>query len=227
MRYVSWDGKDFPVPEIKTMGDNSSAIRDGFVRQRRNLIGISVALFLYKKLGLVIDGINILGNTARIRDPSGVTLLLWLAWAYFFVRYYQYFRDLPDKGSSSAYHTHVHRLARHLAQEKITRSVRAREELAGKTPHVTFKKIDVYRAYTRPWEFSLWELEVEADVAYECEGGVEARSLGKQKLNLSWREMAVPKVKAILHVGLNTHFVTEYYLPFLIALVPVASWIFN
>ena len=205
------------------MADKSEAIRDGFVRQRRNLIGTSLALFLYEKLGIVIDSINILGNTARITDPSSVTALLWIAWGYFLLRYYQYFRDMPDKGLSGAYHGWLSPLAKRVARKTFIRSVVGHEEFGGNTPHFTFKTLDVYRAYTRPWELGLWELEIEADVTYEIEGGVEARSLGKRRLNLSWKELAIAKVRSLLHVGLNTHFVTEYFLPFLIGLVPVAN----
>jgi len=209
------------------MADDPGSIHQGFVRQRRNIVATSIALFLYEKLGIVIDSINILGNTARITDPSSVTTLLWIAWSYFFLRYYQYFRDTPDKGLSKAYQGHVHRLARSVAQKKLMKSVKVPEEFAGKTPHFIFKTLDVYRAYTRLWELGLWELEIEADVAYAVEGGSEVRSLGKNRLNLSWKELVIAKVRSVLHVGLNTHFTTEYFLPFLIALVPVAYWIFT
>lgn len=209
------------------MADDSGAVRDGFVRQRRNLVGTSVAFFLYEKLGIVIDSINILGNTARITDPSSVTGLLWIAWSYFLLRYYQYFRDVPDKGFIGAYHGRVHFLARRVAWKKFIRSVAEQEEFAGTTPHFTLKTLNVYRAYTRPWELGLWEVEIEADVTYEIEGGVEARNLGKRKLNLSWNELAIAKFRSLLHVGVNTHFATEYFLPFLIAFVPVVYRIIN
>lgn len=206
------------------MADVSDAIREGFVRQRRNLIGMSVILVLYEKLEIVIDSISILGNTARINDPSRVTLLLWIAWGYFLIRYYQYFRDTPDKGFSTSYHSRLHALARRVAQSKFRREFIPTEKFDDVKGPLDFRfgDITVWSAYPH-----YWDLEMNVDVSYRTETGVANHSLHGCKINLSWKDLAIPKVRSLLHVALNTRLVSEYLLPFFIAVVPVAYWIFT
>ena len=77
-------------------------IRKGFVAERRNLLITSFALFFYQQAGLQIEKINILGNDAKISDPLWIAFALWVLWIYFFVRFYQYFRRIPDTGFQKA-----------------------------------------------------------------------------------------------------------------------------
>ena len=74
-----------------------------FIRQRRNLIVISLILLGVEAFGLEIKRINALGNEILIQNPGMVNVALWLAWAYWFIRYYQYFHDLQDRGFKTAY----------------------------------------------------------------------------------------------------------------------------
>ncbi len=80
------------------MTTDSDHIREGFVRQRRSLIAASLGLLLYVSSGIRLDAINVLGNTFSIARPALVPTALWVAWGYFFLRYYQYLRDLSDTG---------------------------------------------------------------------------------------------------------------------------------
>lgn len=66
---------------------------DGFVRQRRNLIVISIVLFFVQGTGLTLTEINILGNKADLTDPFLLESVLWVAWAYLLLRYWQAFKE--------------------------------------------------------------------------------------------------------------------------------------
>src|SRR2546429_8825377 len=85
------------------MPRSESAIYADFQRQRRVLVPMSLLLVFYEASGVRIEQITILGNTFPITDPSLVPVGLWIAWFYFCVRYYQYFRDLPDREFSAGW----------------------------------------------------------------------------------------------------------------------------
>lgn len=73
-------------------------IRDGFVRQRRNLIIMSLVVLFSELAGLKIEKISIFGNEATIGKPELVTITLWIFLFYWLIRYYQYFHEIGDKG---------------------------------------------------------------------------------------------------------------------------------
>jgi len=200
------------------MDTGSDSIRDGFVRQRRSLVAISLVLFFYQTSGVVIESINVLGNTLRLTNPPRVSAVLWIGWFYFLLRYYQHFRDTPDKGISAAYYGRLHILARRVAQKKFKRDFVPDEKFADrKGPlHFNFSRMEVFSAYP-----SFWEIEVNADVSYQTETGVASHHLGNRKLNLSRTELLIPRVRSLLHVIVDTRLVTEYFLPYLVALIPV------
>jgi hypothetical protein len=59
-----------------------------FVRQRRNLILISLLMLFYKVADLKLTQIDILGNHATIGNPSIVTFALGIVFFYYLWRYY-------------------------------------------------------------------------------------------------------------------------------------------
>ncbi len=65
---------------------------EGILRQRRNLIILSV-LIAFLKFGQVdINQVSVLGiSFGKFGNPSGVYLFAWIIWGYFFYRYWQYF----------------------------------------------------------------------------------------------------------------------------------------
>jgi hypothetical protein len=65
-------------------------IREMFIRQRRNLMGISIILLFVTLSGLKVNKVNILGNELIITNPFIVTLALWIAFIYWYWRYTTY-----------------------------------------------------------------------------------------------------------------------------------------
>lgn len=78
-------------------------LREGFVRQRRNLIISSLVLIFAQASGLTITKLNIFGNELGLAHPYSVITALWIATWYWAIRYYQYFTELKPIGIKSAY----------------------------------------------------------------------------------------------------------------------------
>lgn len=66
------------------------------LRQRRNLILISVLLLAFVFLKIKVDKLSILGSEITVENPQGILVFVWIIWAYFLVRYYQFLREKSD-----------------------------------------------------------------------------------------------------------------------------------
>lgn len=61
---------------------------DHFVKQRRNIVIISLILIFYHVAGLNFKELNILGNKVTIVHPEIVSICLGLFFIYFLWRYF-------------------------------------------------------------------------------------------------------------------------------------------
>ena len=107
------------------MADDADYIRRGFVAERRSLLIVSFILFFYHRAGLRIDEINVFGNKVSLDDPLWITFALWVLWGYFLVRFYQYFRSIPDKGFWTAYESQMKKLLTRSAFQALQEMLRA------------------------------------------------------------------------------------------------------
>lgn len=79
MTYIGNDGKDEKAH---------------FIRQRRNLVLISLFILFYKVGNLKVDTISFLGNQTSIGNPEIITFSLGVFFTYFFWRYYTSCREI-------------------------------------------------------------------------------------------------------------------------------------
>lgn len=77
-------------------------MNDNLLRQRRNLILVSVVLLAFYFLDITVDRLGILGTELTVKNPSGVIVFAWFLWAYFLIRYYQYLQAESDLGIVSS-----------------------------------------------------------------------------------------------------------------------------
>ena len=61
-------------------------------------MGISLILGFYLQAGLSMEKLNVFGNEVKLADPVVAERALWIAWAYFLVRYLQHMHDLDNRG---------------------------------------------------------------------------------------------------------------------------------
>lgn len=65
----------------------------GILRQRRNLMAVSILLPLYLISGANVEKVSILGTVISIENSNIITISLILLFTYFLLRYYQYFNE--------------------------------------------------------------------------------------------------------------------------------------
>ncbi len=208
---------------------DSDAVSAGLNRQRRSLMIVSLALLFYESAGLVVEQINVLGNTVKVQNPEKATLLLWGAWGYFLLRYYQYFRDLPEKGFGSAYRVRFDELATAMAVRRFAKKYEPDPDSPGTARGLKVTPIDARIMHSSHDD---WEAEIDYEVHYRRDGVARAtqRPTG-QKAVLFRPELRMARVRAVLYVLLSTRLATEYVLPFVVALAApayvAASWLID
>lgn len=68
-------------------------ISDGLLRQRRNLMVISMLMPLFFLSGASIEKINLLGTIVSVSNPVVLKYALIVLFSYFLLRYWQYYRE--------------------------------------------------------------------------------------------------------------------------------------
>ena len=70
---------------------------------RRNLVFTTALLFTYYITGSSFEGVSGFGAKFKIEKPELIINLVWVIWAYFFLRYYQAFNEEGKPDISSKY----------------------------------------------------------------------------------------------------------------------------
>lgn len=67
------------------------------LRQRRNLIAISAVLLIFDFADVTITRVSVLGTDLLVGNAQVLMVCAWGLWAYFLLRYYQYWQTEPDQ----------------------------------------------------------------------------------------------------------------------------------
>jgi len=66
---------------------------DGFKRQRRNLLLVSIFIAIFFTSGAKIEKISLLGTSIQIDNPSIANFIIVLVYCYFVLRFWQYYSE--------------------------------------------------------------------------------------------------------------------------------------
>src|SRR5579859_3326953 len=99
--------------------------RSSFLRQRRNLMAISVVNLFVTLSGIKLNELDVLGNKFTIQNPRYITASLWIAFLYWLVRYFQLLHDTGNLGIRDKYVTMVFRPTALVIQPQFEEYVRA------------------------------------------------------------------------------------------------------
>lgn len=188
----------------------------GFIRQRRSLIVVSLLLFFYYYADAKIGpSLNVLGVPITLQNPEHVTAVFWIAWVYFLVRYYQYLRDLGDKGFRRAYHESLERYIHRFAVHRMER------QFGSENPEFSEIRFEPKSIRTVLATSGTWELEISGDYAYRTPTGGGHQMVGPGLDHIGVPILRRTRARALLHVLASTRLVTEYALPFAVAAAPL------
>ena len=197
-------------------------IYEGFVRQRRKLLGISVLLFVYLLAGVSIEQISLFGNDFPIESPEYLVVGLWMLHIYWLFRYYQYFRDLDRVG--------FHDLATYRMEETIIPRLGLKTVKQGKfTKYLEENfpdgKIDVVDTDTRQSQGGLWVVHLTVRFQSETHDKYEESDNKRETIPLEGWPVRLAWLQAYSWMFLNTRLFTEFILPFFVGAAPFLAWI--
>jgi hypothetical protein len=190
---------------------------DGFIRQRRNIIVVSLLLLFADSYGLTFPELNLLGSRAIMTKPLVLAPVLWYAWVYLLVRYWQAFREQGERKFYETFREHIaaylYKLGIELARAHVQLKPGQRAEFPGDTnpPGLVFVH------YLTP-RITGATVRVLYNVHSDAIGGIPQQT---QEESFGFLIVMWARIRGIWHVTINTSVVTERYLPFVIALWPV------
>ena len=176
----------------------------GLLRQRRNLILISIALLLVDFADVEIARVSLLGTTLVVGRPDVLHTFAWVAWTYFTVRYLQYLVYVGDLGFSSSFWS--------VADRHLERKIRTLVEAqVPKRQFTNFGPRHLVKNGCFRWEQPL-------SVYDPAVGSVE--KIGS--ISLPTLTMFGAWLRGCIHVAFSTPKVTDYVLPLALALAAPA-----
>jgi hypothetical protein len=198
------------------MHNDANDIRRSLVAERRNLLITSFVLFFYQQAGLQIEKINVFGNEATVSDPWWIAFALWVLWGYFFLRFYQFFRSTPDKGFLAAHESQMKKLLTRSAFRHFKKQFK--KDHAEKGSKYDFKIRDTSFPLSYP---QFWTVKLELSIADTREDGAVGAFSPPHEEDFTSTKLLWIKIRSMAHVLVSTHIATEYFLPFLLALLPL------
>lgn len=199
-------------------------LREGFIRQRRNLIISSIVLLFSQASGMSIKKLSVFGNDIELAHPHSITALIWVATIYWLIRYYQYLRDLPSTGTKDIYYR---KFAAYIPNVALNRLKAKRPDLLAipkDQPNAkVYLKLVEYVCFEKSEKFHIGTVASKIiinDVNYASE-----QDVGPIDVIIENKYLLKPKLFTLLHILLHTTKFTEYVLPILIFLMSVIYFI--
>ena len=183
--------------EVLVASDNRPPMSADLLRQRRNLLVTSLALTAIELAGATLKkDVSVLGASLEFTNPERIVWGLWILWAYFLVRYWQYLNEEPDLGI-------------HKGMERwINRRISWDESVKG------FQHVIVWRYRV------FWTMMMKDENWGDEEWTISLNDPSRRLLKAIWT------LRAFFSVAAKTPRFTDYVVPFFVASVPffLCAW---
>ena len=207
----------------------------GFVRQRRNLMIVSLVLLFAEFTDLKIQKINAFGNELLIGEPQAAINLMWFAAIYWLIRYYQYSRGHFGSLNDAA-RTYLFGTFESIARNKIAReNPKLLENInnINAMPRLSSQLIGQFYQ----GECFLITLRICKTISYNTEyakqdaTGYAKQDEGEFTTRLEGMELKWLRVKSWFHVIAKTTRFTDLVLPYIVFSAPVLNagykWLYH
>lgn len=221
------------------MSGEDDDVRAGFVRQRRNLILISLVLLFAQIHQITFTTISVFGTTLDLVRPLDPRPYLWVAFGYLLYRYHVYFYDIGNKGFGDKQKKRLGRLANFYAKKRFDTDPTLREGLhLGLQDKLRMKQAEnqtqqVVHPALEEWQFreagvigrpEFRHITVQAQfMTYSGVGENKSWDYDtRENIEVEGRTAMSLNIRAGLYVLTHTRIFSEYFAPYLIAAFPLA-----
>jgi hypothetical protein len=184
-------------------------------RQRRNVMATSIVLLVFDLADASVGEVSVLGTKLVIGNPQVVAVGAWVMWAYFLLRYYQFWRESPGfrkllHEATRRRHTYIDRWMNRRAS-RLTK-LRTGVQSHGKGLNLTYTLV-AYEDTPRLAGGRVQNPQIANTI--ELQAGKIPKAL-----------VALYFARSLLAASVQTTQFTEQVLPFLVGLTPpaVAFW---
>jgi len=191
-----------------------------FLRQRRNLIGISLIIFFVTFSGIHLSKLNFLGNELEIGRPYFINVGLWLAYFYWLARYIQYLIALGDKNIHSSYARYIFARTLGIANTEFdNRIVKQYEALESTVSSFSIMAQNMTEKASFYNPFHLGIIQIQKNFVVRNNSGTGKNAVGTHdiKPQITRRHAISLWLKALLRTFVIEHYGSEYLLPPLLA----------
>lgn len=183
-----------------------------FLRQRRNLLVASLILAYLSLSGATVADVHLPGLSISPKREGVLFVFLWLIWTYFLIRYWQYFELFRPKIIKSAFEL---KLAV-LVESKVDRFIKSSEiESFNALTHSLMYYTGAFPAFLHAHKHSIPTFRVDWEYHRQAETGGDQKRRTEFKVSEFHSEVA----EAERYSKARLPYVTDYYFPYLIALI--------
>jgi len=184
---------------------------EGFVRQRRNLMIVSLVLLFSEATDLKVEKLSAFGTELLVGQPQAVTTALWIAALYWLIRFYQYSHDEYTGAISLAVKDRVVQISAPVALRKLLH-----EEPKLIVPG-TVKAIPI----TAPSIFESSKLSNVLEVQLQIGTPSANEGIGSRTIRIDGADLYWLRLRGWIYVILHTALFTELVLPYMVFALPV------
>lgn len=184
---------------------NPHDLSAGLLRQRRNLMVSSLVLIFFYHSGAKLGMATLLGMQITFDNPNAVITFLWVFQVYYLFRYYQYFRQEPDL---------------QIRKEFFDRLLGRTHQKIHALKNIAFPGLDDYAGnydFRSMKSLSRWMRSVNAVARRNEIGEIE-----RDEFVIDVRQFWLDGLLSAIHVVLNRSYITDYFLPFMLAFFAMA-----
>ncbi|HSH86902.1 MAG TPA: hypothetical protein VK958_06585 [Methylophilus sp.] len=192
--------------------------REGFIRQRRNLIIGSLAMLYAIHADLKIVQINILGTLATLEQPYSVINALWVALCYWFVRYIQYWNEIDEYKSEDDLIKFSQTFIKNRIESKFRKQNKEKIDRRSRYICISFQQLNL-------------KGNVSADIQKQIRNNINGEYASSQHpekayLQLSIYDRFIANFQARKQLYFHTTFFTEYWLPVFLSLPTILFYFY-
>lgn len=163
----------------------SDDIRQGFIRQRRNLILVSLVVLFLEFAGVELKELNLFGNKLELKNPFIVNVSFWIALAYWFLRYLQHYNDLPVNDFHTSFIDKMQKYVKNAALNKYLSSID--DNVQRKHRQTYFERSERY----------VWAVGLDFDI---INSEKSATSYESHRQIIEGLDLRICKIKSWMHV---------------------------
>lgn len=208
------------------MSGEGNDSRTMFIRQRRNLMALSLVLLATDIPETLPVSTSL---TLHVHAPFTIVILLWMVWGYWLWRYYTSFHDLRDMGFKQQHFSRLQFLLAKIAVRTLKNDPEMKKALDAQLMNsnaTEWKHTETYGG-SKPTSLQLG-ISVHDDSGWSPLHPVDGY-VWRPEITIEGHPRTIAKYRAWAYVLFRTSLFSEYIVPFLLAFVTlvygICRWI--